>query len=41
VTKMVERIGCAMEMTVDDMGCCRMAEVVEGYNCVVEVAGVG
>jgi hypothetical protein len=28
-------------MAVGDMGCCRMAEVVEGYNCVVVVAGVG
>jgi hypothetical protein len=37
----VGRIGCAAEMAVGDVGCCRKAEVVEGYNCVVEVVGVG
>jgi hypothetical protein len=28
-------------MVVGDMGSCRIVEVVEGYNCVVEVAEVG
>jgi hypothetical protein len=41
VVVVVRRIGCVTVMAVDDMGCCRMAEVVEGYNCVVEVAEVG
>jgi hypothetical protein len=41
VAEVVGRIGCAVVMAVGDMGCCRMAEVVEGRNCVVEVAEVG
>jgi hypothetical protein len=41
VVEVVGRFGCMSVMAVGDMGCCRMAEVVEGYNCVVEVAEVG
>jgi hypothetical protein len=37
VIEVVRRIGCVTVMAVGDMGCCRMVEVVEGYNCVVEV----
>jgi hypothetical protein len=36
----VGRIGYVVVMAVDDMGCCRMAGVVEGYNYVLEVAEV-
>jgi hypothetical protein len=37
VAEVVGRIGCAAVMVVGDMECCRMAEVVEGYNCVLVV----
>jgi hypothetical protein len=40
VVEVVGRIGCAAMMADGDMRCCRMAEVVEGYNCVGEVAEV-
>jgi hypothetical protein len=41
VVKVLGRIGCPVVTVVGDMGSCRMAEVVEGYNCVLEVAEVG
>jgi hypothetical protein len=37
VVEVVRRISCVVVMAVDDVGCCRMVEVVEGYSCVVEV----
>jgi hypothetical protein len=39
--EVVRRIGCVAEVVADDTGCCRMAEVVEGYGCVVDMVGVG
>jgi ribosomal protein S28E/S33 len=41
VVEVVGRTGCTAVMAVSDMRCCRMAEVVDGYNYVVEVAEVG
>jgi hypothetical protein len=38
VVEVVGRIGFVAD---DDMGCYRMSEVVEGYNCVVEEAEAG
>jgi hypothetical protein len=37
VAEVVGRIGYVMVMVADDMRCYYMTEVVEGYDCVVEV----